>query len=60
MLTAFSSWEIVMLAEAMRGAGYAAYRSRLKEPLGIPEGATGNRIHDQVVHDFPASRLITL
>ena len=49
-----------MFAEVMRDAGYAAYRSRLNALLGIPENATDNQIHQQIMAGFPASRLVEL
>lgn len=49
-----------MFAEVMRDAGYAAYRSRLKALLDIPEDATETDIHDRIVHGFPATRLMEL
>lgn len=49
-----------MFAEVMRDAGYAAYRTRLKALLGIPENATDNQIHQQILAGFPASRLVEL
>lgn len=49
-----------MFAEAMRDAGYAAYRARLNALLGISENATENQIHQQIMAGFPASRLVEL
>lgn len=49
-----------MFAEVMRDTGYAAYRARLNALLGIPENATDNQIHQQILAGFPASRLVEL
>jgi len=49
-----------MFAEVMRDSGYAAYRARLKALLGIPEDASENAIHAQILAGFPASRLVVL
>lgn len=49
-----------MFTEIMRESSYAAYRSRLKDLLGIPENASETEIHDSIVHGFPAARLIEL
>ncbi len=49
-----------MFVKAMREPGYAAYRSRLKALLGIPEDATETDIHNSIVHGFPAAKLIDL
>src|SRR5690606_34324278 len=49
-----------MFAEALRDAGYAAYRARLNALLGIPEDADETQIHQMIVHGFPANRLVEL
>jgi len=49
-----------MFAEALREAGYAAYRARLNALLGIPEEAGETQIHRMIVEGFPANRLIEL
>ena len=49
-----------MFAEALRQAGYAAYRARLNTLLGIPEDAGETQIHRMIVKGFPANRVIEL
>ncbi len=49
-----------MFAEALRDAGYAAYRARLQTLLGIPEDASEAQIHHLIVHGFPAERVFEL
>ncbi|PLC49385.1 antitoxin [Pollutimonas subterranea] len=49
-----------MFAEIMGDALYAEYRSRLNALLRIPEHATENQVHQQIVAGFPVSCLIAM